>query len=128
MLARLFADGLHFSKLLCPDVAFNNTTMITANRDIVPLVEPPDLRQINSGRPSDNFANFYAQGLPCREAIIIQMNREAHSKGQTYLRKLFTLLRTEPIVTLAEIATAILLATDNDAAVKTFLMDNGCPL
>jgi hypothetical protein len=86
----------------------------------------PTYGMINSERPLDNFANFYAQGSPCREAIIMRMNREAHSKGNEYLRKLFKLLRAEPIVTISEIASAILLASDNDAAVKTFLMDNGC--
>jgi hypothetical protein len=125
MVTRLFVHPIKFIQMLCPDVQFYNIYK-RSNGVITELTEPPDLYEINSYLPLDNFANYYANGDPCREAIIMQMNREAHDQGQTYLRKLFRLMRTESISTDEEVAHVILLASDNDPAVLTFLTENGC--
>jgi len=125
MIARLFADHVHFTQLLCPEVEFYNMSKVT-NGERTELTEPPDRCLINSERPLDTFANLSAKGDPCREAIIMQMNREAYNKGNTYLRKLFQLMRNEDINTDNQIARVVLMASDNDPTVKNFLEENGC--
>lgn len=125
MIARLFADGVHFTQLLCPEVEFYNIFKIT-DGERTELTEPPDLRLINSERPLNSFANLYANGDSCREAIIMQMNREAYNKEAVYLRKLFRRMRNEDINTDDQIARVVLMASDNDPTVKNFLEENGC--
>jgi hypothetical protein len=125
MIARLFADPVHFRQLLCPEVEFYNIFKIT-DGERTELTEPPDLRLINSERPLDSFANLSAKGDPCREAIIMQMNREVYNKGTAYLRTLFRLMRNEDINTDDQITRVVLMASDNDPTVKNFLEENGC--
>jgi hypothetical protein len=125
MLARLFAEHLHFLRLMCPAVQFTNMSQVSGGVS-TPLSTPPDLRQINSNRPLDNFGTFYSAGDTCKEAIIMQMNRGALAQGQAYLRKLFQLMRVEAISTDHEVARVILLSSNSDPAVSTFLIANGC--
>lgn len=124
MLSRLFAD-LHLLKLMCPNVQFQHIVQVSGGVT-TPLSEPPDIRQINSNRPLDSFANLYAEGKTCREAIIMQMNRSAINQSQLYLRNLFQLMRVEPIYTDDGVARVILLSNNSEPAVLSFLKDNGC--
>jgi CARDB len=126
MIARLFADNVVFPLSLCPDIEFTNIFHEDAFGEVTAMAEPPKLYEINSERPLDNFARYYAAGDSCREAIIMQMNREALANGQSYLRKLFQILRHESLADKHLIAAAILLASDNDANVRDFLLINSC--
>lgn len=125
MLARLFENDSNLLPLLCPNVQFTNIQK-QENGQTQFLTTLPSLWEINSTLPLETFGTFYTAGDPCKEAIILQINRDALAGGQAYLRKLFSILSSNPIDTNQEIAQAVLLAHDNDPAVRAFLSQNGC--
>ena len=127
MIARLFAEHRWFKTALCPDIEYDFMYKVTDDIQ-TPLAEPPDLRIINSELPLDDFAAYYSEGDLCREAIIMQMNRDANEIGNPYLYTLFRLMRTEPIVTDEEIAAVLLEASGYDPDAQTFLQQSGCLL
>jgi len=105
---------------LCANVQYTDIYKST-DSEIVRLDAPPSDYEINSERPLDSFADNAANKDPCREAIIMQMNRGALSMGQAYLRKLFGLMRTERIQEDDSAARVVLQANDNDPGVEAIL-------
>ncbi len=125
MVARLFANPSNILPLLCPSVQFTDIQKVENGQTQI-LTTLPSLWEMNSTLPLENFGTQYANGDVCKQAIILQINRDALAGGQTYLRKLFSILSINDIDTDQKIAQAVLLANGNDPAVKAFLQQNGC--
>ena len=122
MLARAihktFEPGLcHFN--------ITDTRLQSSNGRITPL-NTVDIREINADRPLDNFATFYVGNDTCKQAIIMQLNRESLHYGEKYIKQLFSTLKSHPLWTTDEVGSAIVSASMDSESARTFLRTNLC--
>jgi hypothetical protein len=121
MLARLIPETGEAEEALCPGIESFNVYKTVDGGPSMPLTERPDYRVINSEVPLSLSGAFYADGDPCREAIIMTISRDAFIGGTEYLRTFFDLMRSNRIIANLQIANVLLLANGGDPETEALL-------
>lgn len=88
---------------------------------IIHNVTTIDTRKINSELPFESFGELYTNGNQCKQAIVIQLNRDALKGGKNYVRKLYKIMQENLIDTDKNIAIALVNASLNKTEAENAL-------
>ena len=122
ILARTIHDS--FDSELCNFEIKN--AYLYSNGQIKEYLTDVDRREINSERPFENFAVSYVGNDSCKQAILMQLNRDAVKYGKSYIRSLYSEFRIEPLGSTSEISTALIKASPDPESARQLLTSNGC--
>jgi len=88
---------------------------------IIHNVTTVDTRKINSELPFESFAELYTNKNVCRQAIAMQLNRDALKGGKSYIKKLYKIMQENFIDTDKNIAIALINASLDKAEAENTL-------